>query len=106
MNLNQLSEQNTGLMGVAVGFVIKSLAHPERKFMVEAKLGGGKYAITRLDTGASYFVLGTEDRYEFAITAARIREVKAEIGELTEQAGVIAARLLELNGELGVVAAG
>ncbi len=103
MNLKDLSAANVGLMGSAVGFVIKSLAHPDRKFKVEALLGNGKFAITRLDTGANYFVLGTEDRYEFAVTVARIREVKAEIVELEDQAGAIAARLLELKGELGTI---
>jgi hypothetical protein len=103
MNLNELSTQNVGLVGSPVGFVIKSLAHPDRKFKVEAKLGNGKFAITRIDTGANYFVLGTEDRYEFAVTVARIREVKAEIVELEEQAGTIAERLTELKGELGTL---
>lgn len=103
MNLNTLSEQNTGLTGSPVGFVIKSLAHPDRKFTVEAKLANGKYAITRIGTGQNFFVLGTEDRYDFAVTVARIREVKAEIVELEEQAGTIAARLTELKGELGTI---
>lgn len=105
MNLNTLSGQYGELAGKTVGFVIKSLAHPDRKFKVEAKLGNGKFAITRLDTGDSYLVMGTEDRYEFAITMARIREVKAEIVELEEQSATIAARLVTLNGELGAVGA-
>jgi hypothetical protein len=67
---------------------------------VEAKLGNGKYAITRIDTGANYFVLGTENRYEMAFTAARIREVQLEIDELEAEAGAIAARLTELRGEV------
>ncbi len=103
MTLKELSVASVGMGLGAVGFVIKSLAHPERKFKVEAMLGNGKFAITRIDTGANYFVLGTEDRYEFAVTVARIREVKAEIGELTEQAATIAARLTELKGELGTI---
>lgn len=106
MNLKELSEQNVTLMGSPTGFVIKSLAHPERKFKVEALLANGKFAITRLDTGANYFVSGTEDRYEFAVTVARIREVKAEIVELEEQATTIGARLTELKGELGTLGGG
>ena len=103
MTLQQLSAQSVGLWLGAMGFVIKSLAHPQRKFKVEAMLASGKFVITRLDTGSNYFVLGTEDRYEFAVTAARIREVKAEIVELEDQAVTIATRLIELNGELGAI---
>lgn len=100
MNLNTLSEESGRTTGSIAGFVIKSLAHPDRRFRVEAKLSNGKFAITRLDTGASYFVLGSEDRYEFAMPMTRIREVKQEIAELDEQAATIAARLSELKIEL------
>lgn len=104
MDLNTLSAEAGRVTGNVVGFVIKSLAHPDRKFNVEAKLSGGKFAITRLDTGASYLVSGTEDRYDFAIAMARIREVKAEIVELGEQAATIAERLTVLKTELGTFA--
>ncbi len=100
MNLNTLSAQNNETMGSKVGFVIKSLAHPDRKFKVEALLASGKFAITRIDTGASYFVSGTEDRYEFAVTLARVREVQAEKSELMEQLETIKARVAELDGQL------
>lgn len=103
MNLKELSTQSLALGLGAVGFVIKSLAHPDRKFKVEALLGNGKFAITRIDTGANYFVSGTEDRYEFAVTMARIRELKEEKTELAEQAATIAARIVELDVELGAV---
>jgi hypothetical protein len=101
MNLDTLSEQYGDVAGKTLGFVIKSLAHPERKYTVEAKLTNGQYAIVRLGTGSSYLVSGTEDRYDFAVSMARIREVKTEIGELESQAASIAARLFVLNGELG-----
>lgn len=106
MNLNTLSAQAGEILGNTVGFMIKSLAHPDRKFKVEAKLGNGKFAITRIDTGVNYFVLGDEDRYDFAVTMARLREVKAEIAELSEQAKTIAVRLGTLKGELGDAADG
>ncbi len=97
MDLNSLSSAALTATGSGVGFVIKSLAHPERKFVVEAKLSNGKFAIVRLDTGASYMVLGTEYRYDFAMTFARISEIKAEISELT-------ARIAELGATLAPVA--
>ncbi len=93
MNLNTLSADALSASGSGIGFYIKSVAHPDRKFLVETKLANGKFVITRLDTGANYFVLGTEDRYELAVSFARISEVRAEIGELT-------ARIAELEGTL------
>lgn len=101
MNLDTLSAEYGRATGKTVGFVIKSLAHPERKFKVEAKLTSGQYGITRLDTGKSYLVLGTEDRYSFVIPMTRVTEVKAEIVELSEQATTIAERLTTLKAELG-----
>lgn len=101
MTLNDLSAEAGRVLGSTVGFMIKSLAHPDRKFKVEALLTSGKFAITRLDTGASYLVAGTEDRYDFSISMARVREVKAEIGELSEQVETINARLGTLKTELG-----
>ncbi len=87
--------------GSPLGFVVKSLSHPDRKYKVEYFLAdSGKYAITRLGTGEGYLVKGTEDRYEFAVSMARIREVKAEIAELGDQAGVITERLSILKNEL------
>jgi len=94
MNLDTLATEALRVTGSGVGFYIKSVAYPDRKFLVESKLTSGKYAITRLDTGISYLVLSTEDRYEMAISFARLTEVRAEIGELT-------ARIAELQGTLG-----
>ena|ERR1700676_1957211 len=101
MNLNQLSTESNRVTGSFTGFIIKSLAHPDRKFRVESKLSTGKFAITRLDTNSSYLVLGTEDRYEFAIPMGRILEVKTQVAELEEQAASIATRLITLKEELG-----
>lgn len=103
MNLVTLSAQNLATTGNALGFVIKSLAHPERKFKVEAKLTSGKFVITRFDNNESYMVLGTEDRYEMAVTAARLTEVKLEVGQLLEQRTIIADRLAELKETYGDV---
>lgn len=100
MTLEQLSVEALRVTGNALGFVVKSLAHPERKFKVCFKFASGKFGITRLDTGVDYIVEGGSDRYDFAIAMARIRELKTEIGELTEQQTVIATRLGALTGEL------
>lgn len=105
MNLIDLSAEYGRVAGTTLGFTVKSLAHPERKFKVEALLGNGKYAITRLDTNASYFVAGTEDRYDFVVSMARVRALKAEIVELSEQAATINARLGVLTTELGSLGA-
>ena len=100
MTLEQLSVAAAAATGNPLGFVIKSLAHPDRKFRVCFKFASGKYGITRLDTGTDYLVNGTEDRYDFVIPMNRIREVKAEIGELAGQKALIDARMVELNGVL------
>lgn len=102
MNLNTLSGEYAATTGgKIVGFVVRSVRHSDRTYKVEAKLGNGKFAITRVETGESYFVDGTEDRYTFAISLARVRELKGEIVELEEQAATIAARLSTLTTELG-----
>lgn len=100
MNLEQLSTEAGRVTGNALGFVIKSLAHPERKFRVCYKLASGKYAITRLDSGKDFLVDGSEDRYDFVIPIARIRDIKAELVELTDQKAVIDVRMTELTGVL------
>jgi hypothetical protein len=104
MNLIDLSSTYMGETGNPVGFVVKSLSHPDRRYKVEFFLAdSGKFAITRLGTGEGYLVKGSEDRYEFAVSMARIREIKAEIGELTEQTAVINDRLSFLKTELVAV---
>lgn len=97
MNLEQLSTEALNATGSGLGFVIKSLAHPDRKFRVAYKMPSGKFAITRLDNGRDFFVDGSEDRYEFVIPVARIREVKATLVELSEQKATIDARMTELT---------
>lgn len=94
MTLEQLSLEAGRATGNVLGFVIKSLAHPERKFRVCYKFASGKFGITRLDTGADYLVGGDSDRYDFVIPVARIIEVKAEMAGLT-------ARLAELDAVMG-----
>jgi hypothetical protein len=101
MTLDQLSQEAALATGSGIGFNILSLAHPERKFTVAAGPIGGKYVIVRLDTGNSYLVAGTEDRYDASTNMARIREVKSEIAELTERAVTISERMAVLNEELG-----
>lgn len=97
MTLDQLSTEASRATGNGLGFVIKSLAHPERKFRVCFKFASGKFGITRLDTGADYLVGGDSDRYDFVIPVGRIREVKAELIELGEQKATIDARMTELT---------
>ncbi len=104
MNLNTLSETAMSIGLGAVGFVVKSVAHPDRKYSVDFKMPNGKFAITRLSDGSNYFVGGLEDRYEFAIPVARISELKSEMSELIEQKEVILARLGTIAGELGTFA--
>lgn len=94
MTLEQLSTEAGRATGNVLGFVIKSLAHPDRRFRVCYKFASGKFGITRLDTGSDYLVGGDSDRYDFVIPVARIIEVKAEMAEIT-------ARLAELDGMLG-----
>lgn len=106
MTLEQLSTEAARATGNALGFVIKSLAHPDRKFRVCFKFASGKYGITRLDTGADYLVGGGEDRYDFVIAMNRIREVKLELGELSEQKAIIETKMAELNGVLEGLAVG
>ncbi len=101
MNLNVLSAESVAAGLGAVGFVIKSLAHPDRKFTVMTAFPDGKFGIVRLDTGLSYLVAGTEDRYAFAMPIARITELRSEYKELVEQADTISARLGVVTGELG-----
>lgn len=112
MTLEQLSTEATRATGNALGFMIKSMAHPERKFRVCYKFASGKFGITRIapagdeNVGKDYLVLGTEDRYEFVIPVARIREVKAELAELSEQKSVLETRIVELTGVLDGLAVG
>jgi hypothetical protein len=101
MTLDQLSQEAALATGSGIGFNILSLAHRERKFTVAAGPIGGKYVIVRCDTGNSYLVAGTEDRYDMATNMTRVREVKSEIVELTEQGATISERLAALNEELG-----
>lgn len=98
MTLEQLSGEALRVTGNALGFVIRSQAHPDRKFRVCYKFASGKYGITRLDNGKDFLVDGGEDRYDFVIPIGRIREVKAEKAELLEQMETIQARLGELDG--------
>lgn len=107
MTLLELSAEAMRATGSGLGFVIKSLAHPERKFRVCYQFTSGKFGITRLDTGKDYIVEGATDRYDFVIPVGRIREVKAALVELTEQKLVIEARLVELGIEMdGLTAVG
>lgn len=99
MTLEQLSTEVANTTGNPLGFVIKSQA-TGRKFRVCYKLASGKFAITRLDDGKDYLVNGTENRYDFDVPIARIREAKAELAELIEQKAVLDARMTELNGVL------
>lgn len=100
MTLNELSVEAARVTGSGLGFGIKSLAHPDRKFRVCYKMGSGKFAITRLDTGTDYFVSGSEDRYAFSVPINRIGEVRAELSELSEQKTVIETRIGELTNVL------
>ena len=107
MTLKELSTEAARVTGSGLGFVVKSLKHPERKFLVGFEFKSGKYGITRLDTGDDYIVEGGSDRYEFAVNMARLREVKMEMTELNDQKTLIETRLAELTGELdGVTGAG
>lgn len=111
MTLDQLSAEAARATGNPLGFVIKSLTHPDRKFRVCFKFASGKYGITRVspndeNVGKDYLVLGTEDRYDFVIPVARVREVKAELSELSEQKGIIETRMSELNSVLEGLAIG
>lgn len=104
MTLEQLSTEATRATGNGLGFVIKSLAHPDRKFRVGFKFASGKYGITRLDTGKDFLVDGAEDRYDFVIPLNRINDAMTELSELADQRAVIDARMTELTGILdGVV---
>lgn len=112
MTLEQLSAEATRVTGNPLGFIIKSAAHPERKFRVCFKFASGKYGITRVapagdeNVGKDYLVLGTEDRYDFVIPMGRIREVKTELSELTEQMVALETRIAELNDVLEGLAVG
>jgi hypothetical protein len=112
MTLNELSAEVARATGNGLGFIIKSATHPERKFRVCFKFASGKYGITRVapvgdeNVGKDYLVLGSEDRYDFVVPIGRIREVKAELGELAEQKALIDARMVELTGVLDGMAAG
>lgn len=97
MTLEQLSTAAATATGNALGFVIKSLAHPDRKFRVGYKFASGKFGITRLDNGKDFLVDGSEDRYDFVIPVGRIREVKAELANLSEQKSLIDIRMTELT---------
>ncbi len=98
MNLIDLSAEAGRVTGKSLGFTIKSLAYPERKFLVEAVVSGGKFAITRLDTGKSYFVAGTEDRYDFVVAMSRISELMSEKAHLIEALADVTAELTSLGG--------
>lgn len=111
MTLDQLSAEAGRATGNALGFIIKSAAHPDRKFRVCFKFASGKYGITRVapadgEVGKDYLVSGAEDRYDFVIPLNRIREVKGELNELAEQKATIDARMLELTGVLEGLAVG
>lgn len=103
MTLEQLSANAFRATGNGLGFVIKSLAHPDRKFRVCYKMGSGKYAITRVapagddNIGKDYLVSGSEDRYDFAVPVGRLAEIREELAELGEQKGAIEVRMTELT---------
>jgi hypothetical protein len=101
MNLNNLSNTVSSATGSGLGFVIKSLAHPERRYRVCFKFRSGLYGITRIDSGAGakkdFIVSGLEDRYDFAIPMNRVREVYSERTELLDQKATIESRILELD---------
>jgi len=106
MTLNELSASAATVLGNKFGFVIKSLAHPERKFRVGYKMdGSGQYAITRLDTGEDMFVKGDADRYDFVVPVARVRTLKADKDEITAQIATLQTRLTEIDNAInGLIA--
>jgi hypothetical protein len=98
MNLIELSAEAGRVTGKGLGFVVKSIAHPERKYKVEALLGNGEFVITRLgDGGKSYFVGGDQDRYDFSIPMARVSDLIAEKATLTERLSVVTSELSTLG---------
>lgn len=103
MNLNKLSQTVLAATGTGLGFVIKSLEHPERKYRVCFKFPSGQFGITRLDSGIKagakkdFIVDGSADRYDFVIPMSRVKEVYSERTELMEQQTTINARIAELD---------
>lgn len=103
MTLNELAVEHTKLMGIGLGFVIKSL-ETGNKFTVAHKFVSGKFGISRLDTGKDYIVEGDSDRYDFVVGLGTIKEAKVELAELAEQKATIEARMGTLTGVLnGIV---
>lgn len=102
MNLMQLSAAANDATGKSVGFVVKSLKNPERKYLVGYMSPiTGKFIITRLDTKEDFVVAADADRYELVVSLARLKAVKSEIKELTERQVEINERLSELQVECG-----
>ena len=99
MNLIELSAEAGRVIGKSLGFVVKSVAHPERKYKVEALLSTGEFVITRLgDGGKSYFVEGgDQDRYDFSIPMSRVSDLIAEKASLTERLNVVTDELSTLG---------
>lgn len=105
MNLNELSAAAAGVLGAGVGFVVKSIAHPERKFRVCFKMpGSGKYAITRLDSGEDFLVTGDADRYDFVVPVARVRTLKADKDQLLIEKATIETRIADIDSAMQGIA--
>lgn len=102
MKLNELSATAETVLGSGIGFIVKSLAHPDRKYRVCYKMAGsGKFAITRLDSGEDFLVTGDADRYDFVVPVARIRQLKTDKEALLVDLGTIQARIAEIDNAMG-----
>lgn len=107
MKLNELSATAETVLGSGIGFVVKSLAHPDRKYRVCYKMAGsGKFAITRLDTGEDFLVTGDADRYDFVVPVARVRTLKADKDSLLVDLATINGRIAEIDNAINGLTGG